>query len=521
MALIGALYVVRFLVHWDYPLYEPAALVLISVFTLLGCLVGGLAFVGRRLRLAVNVVGTLVLLSYGGFLLQAVLWLTGELQQMTWLAGFAKPTLQVLVLAVGVYLICMLLVALFMFLKARGSSVVLVVVAATLAATLIIPGRTASLYQVEGKLPTKRAVLPPFVMIVLDAHLGFAGFPDEMPEMKSARARVLESYQDFQVFEKAYSRYVYTHVSLTATFNFSVIGEPLAVTSPGVDPLRYILEKNRLIELLKQRGYAVSVIQSIHMDLCAGVADKCVSQPADQLTPIAQSSMPLTDRLEVLARLLTFPLFRTGIRSLYPLSAAPLFAEAVAEIEHNPTGLALIMHVMLPHDPYIYDADCRFTEPRHWVDYKLRSRRFQYRGFARQVGCATKQVGAIFDALRKQRQWREATVIVLGDHGSRLTRMENMHTRPDKMYGHVEVSETDKVDLFSTLFAIKRPDLEAGIESVPVEVQNAVAYFMGQRPALFDPDKTAVGWIGPERKMPLGAGYRPVRLPEMFQPGAK
>ena len=111
--------------------------------------------------------------------------------------------------------------------------------------------------------------------------------------------------------------------------------------------------------------------------------------------------------------------------------------------------------------------------------------------------------------------------ILLGDHGSGLTSPAQGPSRGNKMSGVIKPNDTDMVDMFSVLFAIKRPDLAPGRHRVPVEMQTALAYFMGQRNKLYNTNSVSLGWLGRRFQRPLGTGLRPVILPDQFQPGVK
>jgi hypothetical protein len=71
------------------------------------------------------------------------------------------------------------------------------------------------------------------------------------------------------------------------------------------------------------------------------------------------------------------------------------------------------------------------------------------------------------------------------------------------------------VDIFSALFAIKAPGLQPGVLDMPVEVQSALAHYLGARES---PMSEAPGHalVGDPSVQPFGTGYRKVRLPALF-----
>ncbi len=514
LALIGGLFVIQFIVHWDYPVSDPAALLLIVCFVMIGGIFGLLSFAGQLMCLLVCLVGALVMFAYSGVIRELTLLLAKLLIDLPVDLGFGARGFAILSLSTVLCLSSFVLLLGFIALKSHGSSLLLVFATATLVATILLPGQISGLFRTEGRLPPQRAALPPFVLIVLDMQMGPGGFPAELPGVAAARAALLDSYSDFQIFEAAYSRYAYTGLSLPAAFNFTKFGEPLKVSLGGLNPVQYRMTENRLFGLLKARGYAIEVIQSVHMDLCTGLADKCVTQPTDQLARLADTKLPVFDRMFVLARLLTYALFRAGPRNHYSFSAESMIAEAMDELERNSRGLALILHIMIPHRPFVYDKNCKITDPRGW---QTGSRQRRYQSYLDQVVCTTKKVARLFEILRKQGYWQEATVILLGDHGTRITSTAPGVSSQNKAEGTHTPNDRDMVDLFSVLFAIKRPDLTPGRRSRPVEMQNALAYFLGQRKKLYDSDSLSRSLVGPRYRRPIGAGFRPITLPDLFQ----
>ncbi len=70
--------------------------------------------------------------------------------------------------------------------------------------------------------------------------------------------------------------------------------------------------------------------------------------------------------------------------------------------------------------------------------------------------CASRQVESLLTALKSAGVYDEALVVVHGDHGSRISMV--MHNRGP--WG--QLSKVDLIDIFSTLFVIKKPGLAPG-----------------------------------------------------------
>ena len=87
----------------------------------------------------------------------------------------------------------------------------------------------------------------------------------------------------------------------------------------------------------------------------------------------------------------------------------------------------------------------------------------------------TQQLKGLFDALKVAGVFEEATIIVHGDHGSRASvrGSEAEHPAP--------------VDLFSTLFAVKAPQVVPGYDEQMSPLQDLLASAVGLDAVVDDP----------------------------------
>jgi arylsulfatase A-like enzyme len=69
-----------------------------------------------------------------------------------------------------------------------------------------------------------------------------------------------------------------------------------------------------------------------------------------------------------------------------------------------------------------------------------------------QVRCTYKKLGQILDALFSEGAFSNSTIIILGDHGSRISINAPSTEKRD------EISAEDLIDSYSTLFAVRSPD---------------------------------------------------------------
>lgn len=129
-------------------------------------------------------------------------------------------------------------------------------------------------------------------------------------------------------------------------------------------------------------------------------------------------------------------------------------------------GRYIFVHLVLPHVPNVLSADCSYRRGRKTT-------------IVDQTSCAVGEIGAFLEMLRDQGRFKDALVLIHGDHGSRYV-YEDGTLRPaqDRYYGHdwswarsrplvlikpagvgptqdfmTDERATDLFDLFPTVFA--------------------------------------------------------------------
>ncbi len=134
-----------------------------------------------------------------------------------------------------------------------------------------------------------------------------------------------------------------------------------------------------------------------------------------------------------------------------------------------PTGNVLFAHLLLPHSPFLANADCsikpsidewkyeslkfsRHALYSHKDPNTVDSREEHYQQYFKQVHCLYTRLEELFERMQTAGIWENSIIIIHGDHGSRIVR-----TYPS-IQNATELSEADMRDGFSTLFAVKQPD---------------------------------------------------------------
>ncbi|GBD10942.1 Lipoteichoic acid synthase 1 [bacterium HR23] len=179
------------------------------------------------------------------------------------------------------------------------------------------------------------------------------------------------------------------------------------------------------------------------------------------------------------------------IQSVSFMGAPGLFEEFVGDISRETArGTVFFVHVLLPHEPYVFDGSCRWHRPP--FDDALLA---QVEAYERQVQCVDTLLGRFVERLKQEGVYQSAVVVVTGDHGPRPLAKWQVE-RPDAINGMVA-----RVPLL-----IKAPGLRPGVSTVDYQ-------HIDFKPTLLD-----VLGLPPEPGLPgvsALAAARPLR-PKMF-----
>ncbi len=143
----------------------------------------------------------------------------------------------------------------------------------------------------------------------------------------------------------------------------------------------------------------------------------------------------------------------------------PVFEKLAGEIISGPTGHLYFVHLLLPHSPFIYDSRYKIHNSiREWnqaaglvASAEMRSERYQL--YFGQISCTLSKLRHLFERLQQAGKFEDTTIIIHGDHGSRIV------SRHPSSENKNQLSAEELVDGFSTLFAVKVPGQEPGYDS--------------------------------------------------------
>lgn len=322
----------------------------------------------------------------------------------------------------------------------------------------------------------RRSDLPVVLHLILDEHIGIEGLPKDTPGSGEIRDELRSFYASngFRLFGGAYSEHLHTVNAIPQALNF---GRTQPAT-PGHKAAGVRLGSNAWFDRLAAQGYRLRVYQSDYVDYCrhravVSCADYTVAGLEDvanaPLSPPDKARLALFgflslaetilegartyDRVTHSARALGIPLqpldleFRSKVSTVNALAT---FDKLIADLKVAAPGDVYFAHILAPHYPYLTDRHCRLLPPDRWIMRRsalpLHERHAAY---FEQIRCTTSKLAAALQAVGQSPAGRRTIVLIHGDHGSRITRVDPGSHR----VGHF--SDADLIAGYSTLFAFR------------------------------------------------------------------
>lgn len=378
----------------------------------------------------------------------------------------------------------------------------------------------------------RNRALRPIVHLMLNSYIGFDGMSTQDTNFGDLRQQQERFYLDrgFQIYPGAYSRHAKTINSLPEFLSYGTAPQatdPRNVQSFAPDPLAYFND-------LDAAGYRTSVWAPSFVDLCPKQPlSWCENYNRSDLAMIADSGLSAPERAWVIAaNLLELSHFTSklagtidlvvhgggqgkrrhfyNVAKLYSLTGMARIDAVTRDLAGLKPGEARFVHLLLPHDPYVLDGDCKLLPLSGWGDEHGPMPLAQRDGaYARQLRCVTEhQIAALLKALDATEAGRQAIVIIQGDHGSRTFEGE-----PSVMSG-LTSPRTAAIG-YSVFFAVRVPGEPAatidGRYALDELLGNFATGHFGKAP--HPPNRAAEVWL-------LDADWIPVKrvpLPPFVQ----
>ena len=408
------------------------------------------------------------------------------------------------------------------FVKARLGFIVSVMFGVMLGSSLLLPNISATQNASASEpAPVLDRALPTVVHIVLDEQIGVEGLPRDLASSRSLQDELKAFYleQGFTLFGRAFSHYYMTADSLPNMLNGTALRRRNAHIKGVGNGNEVKLQRNAWFDRLAEQGYRIKVFQTEYLDFCASgqvrVGD-CVTFPTNTLKGLMAVELSAGDKstlifenllqnafvLRVAARLFDQgspdpsdetlsdapQLWHWRPRPLTSLSAMPLVERLQEALRTAQPGTAYFAHLLLPHHALIYDGDCgTAADLEDWMNStdallerspirnSAAMRAARYERYVEQVRCTHLLLAEVFAALRAAGRFEDATIIVHGDHGSRISQREPISSLAD------ELSEDDIRDNYATHFAARLPALSPGYRQDKRSIQALFAeHFLGR-----------------------------------------
>ncbi len=543
-ALILLTPLVGFLSYHRYDFLRPESLILIGAFLVLGLAISAVIMLRPEL-LRPAIVGLLLVLFLD-------MQFQPRLVDLIRLASgwrFASENLTTILISGIGLIIAVFLILTWVFRKHLGT-IVSSVFGVMIFSTLALPSNGLPIGDTHRGNTTERLNLPPVIHLILDEHIGLAGLPRDIPGGAELR-RDLETFYErygFTVFPRAYSQYISTFESIGNILNGEAsprYASHVSGISEKVPEFGIRLRENRWFQTLAGQGYKIRVYQTDFLDLCTpdlAAIEYCLTVPSNSISTLMAAELPIRSKawiilsshlsgslsLRIAKQILAplgekYGLIDDSIRWLSrPLRLGAISAFAVMDriaedLRKTEPGTAIFAHLLAPHGAYIHDADCSLKpDIGSWVaPWALTppgatgtpaTRRARYILYFEQVRCTQRKLARIFEALQDTGQFADSTIIIHGDHGSRLSLIAPSNESID------EVSRNDLIDSYSTLFAVRRSDMAAGQDR---RQQSIIGLFAGI--AMNDPfaEEPAEIFMGAFKTAKAGQLYLSRPMPEL------
>jgi hypothetical protein len=334
--------------------------------------------------------------------------------------------------------------------------------------------------QVLEKMHEPDTSLPPYIHIVLDEHIGIEGVHSSWDKNNYFSEKFKKQYVDqgFLLFGRAYSRFKKTELSFHSFLNMSSSYDTDVYTNniKSISP-------NKLFDNLTKRGYIINTFTTLNLSLCDNNGTyrfgKCVSVVGGGLKGFHDGEillhnfvrkMRLLNMYDVARQMFNWPELNTAI---YPgtMKAVNNANKFINFLGEGKRGNAYLIHLLLPHTPYLLDDTCKYKNYGNY--FKKQKWETEYERYVEQTKCTHGIVGKIISKLDSNPEAQDSTIVIHGDHGSRV---------PEKRNGTVEFDNGEYIQFFSTHFSVRAPNLNPGYDRRPFALDELLKVFTLPKP---------------------------------------
>jgi hypothetical protein len=346
--------------------------------------------------------------------------------------------------------------------------------------------------------------LPIVVHLVFDELMSPGAMTDEVPGGPETRQSIEEfgKRHSMRLFESVYSRFFFSGMSIPNIMDREYLGK---TRIQDLDLSENGGKDNAYFDDMAARGYRTAVFQTSLLGFCENRnVDLC--ETFDSFNPGGKGTLGLDTRnqrasiWQTVVRgykpSYTSALGQDVIDKVYGLKGGDVgvvgtadrydvqrfpewfdrFTEFAATV---PRGTHLFAHFMAPHSPYLLTEDC-VVSGRFEAGYYLKNvplgqragkRRQHYTNYLAQLRCVQRKLDDFMSTVEKSENFRDATIIVHGDHGSRISNSNVLE----------ELSPRDFIDNYATFFAVRAPGVQPGIDCEFVSLPEVFRRYAGRK----------------------------------------
>ena len=399
--------------------------------------------------------------------------------------------------------------------RSKASAILFTVFLVSYMATILTPMMLNVSGEIEPSLEDESPISPTtdgvntsglYIHLIVDEFMAPAAFPDDVSGARELRARLYRFFEkfDFVVWDHAFSRHYMSGWSIPDMLNYKL---SFTNTADGAEDFvgRATDLRNAApyFHELSSRGLRVNVFQTQHMDFC-GTEYVARCQSLESFNPFSEYLGEMGD-LKLIYMLRTLHKAALLIPNSYfvnylalaankmPWSdpdvpvwldgyAFPKWFDAITEsITKAKGGESFFVHVLVPHAPYVLDEFCNYKgKPessyelgkRYGYTDRAKSAKQRVRHYQRyfsQTHCVLNKLEDLMLALEAAGKLDDATIIINGDHGSRIS----------EAFYVEHMNDDDSVVNYAALFSIKSPGVPARIDGEFASIQDLFARFMG------------------------------------------
>src|ERR1043166_253758 len=260
---------------------------------------------------------------------------------------------------------------------------------------------------------------PDVYVIILDAYTGGRSLARYHGFDNSAFLGTLEA-RGFVIPRSERANYPHTILALASLLNWEPVETLVPDLPPGSHDLRLVvplIEENPTWWYFSRRGYRIAFFPSVREITGTNrYATEGFADDPDYLRDTWRHMTPLPG-IESVARKVLDGWYSSETRATRKMFLLDRQFEKLGELHRPGHPVLAFAHLLLPHEPYVYRADCSERDPPLWPWEDLAATDSTiYRAYLEQLTCANRRVLELVDRLRPT-DGPDPVILLMADHG--------------------------------------------------------------------------------------------------------